>query len=77
VIFGLLRGLFFSFCLFPEVMMAKERILLVRVAPEDLELVSGGIMLKLVVTHANIRVEVEDDGGHDVAYRRAELTGTK
>lgn len=57
--------------------MAKERVLLVRLSPDDLARASGGIMLKLVVTHANIKVEVEDDEGKVVQYRRAELTGTK
>lgn len=57
--------------------MSKERVLLVRVAADDLKRASGGIMLKLVVTHANIKVEVEDDSGKAVRHRRAELTGTK
>lgn len=58
-------------------MSKRERVLLVRVSPDDLARASGGIMLKLVVTHANIKVEVEDDEGKVVQYRRAELTGTK
>lgn len=53
--------------------MAKERVLLVRVVAEDLEKVSGGIMLKLVVTHANIKLELEDDSGNLVKHRRADL----
>ena len=55
--------------------MSRSRVLLVRLDRGDLMRVSGGVVVKVVVTHANIGVSVEDDEGVVVPYRRAELIG--
>lgn len=55
--------------------MARSRVLLVRLDRGDLMRAEGGVVVKVVVTHANIGVCVEDDGGGVVSYRRAELGG--
>lgn len=56
--------------------MGKSRVLLVRLDRGDLIRASGGVVVKVVVTHANIGVSVEDDEGCVVHYRRAELRGS-
>lgn len=53
----------------------KARVLLVRLAREDLLRAGGGVVVKVVVTHSNMKVLVEDDLGGKVEYGRAELTG--
>lgn len=55
--------------------MGKSRVLLVRLDRGDLLCASGGVVVKVVVTHANMKVSVEDDSGVVVSYRRAELVG--
>lgn len=56
-------------------MSKKARVLLVRLAREDLLRAGGGVVVKVVVTHSNMKVSVEDDLGGKVEYGRAELTG--
>lgn len=56
--------------------MSRNRVLLVRLSEDELRRVSssgGGLMVQLVVTHANVKVSVEDDRGGRVEYRRAEV----
>lgn len=63
------------FFLFPEGSMKKRaRVLLVRLGERELASASGGVVVKVVVTHANIKVEVEDDRGVAVDHRRADLS---
>jgi hypothetical protein len=52
------------------------RIVLVRLDESELRRVgeSGGLVVKFVVTHANIKVEVQDDVGGNVRYSRAEVS---
>lgn len=54
-----------------------NRVLLVRLDRDELLRASGGVVVKVVVTHANMKVSVEDDGGGVVGYKRAELKGSK
>lgn len=54
--------------------MSKARVLLVRLEPgQD---ISGGVMVEVVVTHANIGVSVKDDSGLPVVFRRVDLSGS-
>ena len=57
--------------------MGRSRVLIVRVDKERLLGVSGGILVQVVVTHANMKVEVRDDSGVEVVHRSAELAGVK
>jgi hypothetical protein len=51
----------------------KNRILLLRLDEEDLKKASGGIFVQVVVTHANMKVSVEDDTRSPVKHKRVEL----
>lgn len=55
--------------------MAKARVLLIRLKEKDLLAASGGVLVKVIVTHSNMKVSVEDDLGVVVEHRRADLAG--
>lgn len=48
---------------------------MVRMDREDLLRAEGGVWVKFVVTHANVKVSVEDDGGGPVSHARAHVPG--
>lgn len=47
--------------------MGKARVLVVRLEREDLLRAEGGVEVRVVVTHANLGVEVRDDAGKVVS----------